>query len=170
MNGLLNSTHQNKMEQVIFEVKEMGADITLLQETHIHDEATKNRFKRNWPGKCIFDYGTNRARGVAILFSEKRNWILDSIRKDGTGRLIILSVKQESIKFELVCLYGPNGKQERKDFYEELNINMGMMGIHIVGGDFNFHEYINDKKGGNPDEGLEGKEEMEIIKKRLQHL
>ena len=93
----------------------------------------------------------------------KKRWKTENVRKEA-GRFIGVTVKIESIEFELVCVYGPNGISERKEFYEELNTNLGTTKIHILGGDLNFHEALSDKRGGNPDQGIDGKEEFDCIK------
>ena len=88
-------------------------------------------------GNSIWNHGLSNSRGVAILFSEKFNYIISDITRDIPGRKISCKINvsgQHSLY--LVNVYLSNSGQERKNFICN-SINIDRQKLNCVAGDFN---------------------------------
>lgn len=97
--------------------KQMKYDIICLQETH----GTKEDFKiweKHWGAECIFQEGTNRSKGEAILVS--KHFIGEVHKIECSERIIIVSIKIDNALYYLVNVYAPNANNEKILFFELL--------------------------------------------------
>ena len=105
-------------------------------------------------GKKFFFYGSNNARGVAILFRSGFDINIDAVKRDDQGRLLVIKGKLEDSVFTIVNIYAPNVDSCSRQFFENLQGHLLEFGISdgddiITGGDFNCS--LNpclDKQGG----------------------
>lgn len=123
-------------------------------------------FKRLWEGKCFFSFGGRHSRGVGILFRVGLDIKIDKYHFDSVGRLLVLGILYNNIKYKLVNVYAPNRESDRKEFITSLGQFLTGNSFLILGGDFNFVENTDlDKVGGNLQRGSVGMEEMSALKR-----
>ena len=99
-------------------------DIICIQETHSTSEkefsdwfSPNNRnIDNKLKYKCILSPGSTRSSGVGILFKPcfqvVQKW------RDEAGRLVVAEFNRDDLNFQVVCLYGPNKKDEGAAFFE----------------------------------------------------
>jgi exonuclease III len=140
-------------------------DVCFIQETHITCLAEVRVFLQVWEGKGYFAFGGTRGRGVGILFRKGFQVKIEKYTLDPGGRFIYLDVDIQGGKFRFCNVYAPNDEKLRKDFIISLSGFLTGNRQVILGGDFNFVEDTSlDKRGGNPDRGMVGKEEMRSVR------
>ena len=129
---------------------EQKADIILLQETHSTSKS-KKQWCKDWGGPIYFSHGTSGARGVAILILKKLKYKVLGDNNDKNGRILVLDIKINNLRFTLVNLYAPNN--DTPEFFVEVEqiMNIYENDTKIIGGDFNLVlNILLDKKGGRP--------------------
>ena len=114
--------------------------------------------------RCIWNFGTSRSCGVAILlFNDKIR--IENFHSDIYGRLIRLDFSYEGLSnFRIVNVYFPNVSSDRIEFINNLSQHLCGAKHLILGGDFNFVLDTNlDKIGGNSDNGTIGSKPFKTI-------
>jgi len=136
--------------EVFKRIKDTGADIVLIQETH----STKNKEKvwyNDWGSKIEFSHGDFNARGACICFKKGLNYKIHNKWNDKDGRIIILDITMHELRFTLANIYAPN--QDTPQFFKKVHDMVGSFKNTdvILSGDFNLVQNVTlDKKGGNP--------------------
>lgn len=128
--------HVVKRAKVFSHLKSLGADIVLLQETHIKSSA-QAKLRVGWIGQIYQSNFDAKARGVAILIRKNIPFVYSSSISDPNGRYIIVAGTLNSKPVTLVNLYGPNFDDPlffQRVFKDIPNISDTSV---IVGGDFN---------------------------------
>ena len=121
-------------------------DITFLIDTH-SDKSVENVWKTEWGYEAYFNSRTSNSRGVAILFSNSFVFDVLSVKKDGSGNLLIVNINIKSCdkSIVLVAVYGPNENDD--NFYHNLQNQLHICENTsiIIGGDWNVPQnYISD--------------------------
>ena len=111
-------------------------DVMLLQETHSCTE-TELLWLKQWKGQIFFSHGTNRARGVCIMFKNKLDYDAQVVYQDAEGRLLVLNSEIKGVPLTIMNIYAPNTDDPTffKDSFSRLE-NLDTMEL-VVGGDFN---------------------------------
>lgn len=123
-------------------------DVVYLQETFCM-EVDEKIWQTEWGGRCFFANGSNRSRGVAIMFKKGLNLDVTNVVKDLEGRYIILNVSYEGELYTFTNLYGPNC--DSPEFFMEVFQKTEDMGndLKVICGDFNLVlSNKADKRGG----------------------
>ena len=139
--GLGNTDKRGKIFRFL---KDYGADINFLQETHCTNSLSKY-WTSQWGNKCVFANYKSNARGVAFLFSHKIQ-VKDIIR-DIEGRYLICKIEFENDMYCVANVYAPNTSSA--PFFHEIFANIIKMqaDFWIIGGDFNLVLDTIDRKG-----------------------
>ena len=128
-----------KRRMIYDQLRENKADIIMLQETH-NCKNTEKLWKCEWGLNWYNSNGTSNARGVSILFSSQVSRVAKNIRlrKDESGRLLILTLEINDKTLVLCNLYGPN--IDDPNFYNDVIAKLTDLEFDhiIIGGDFNF--------------------------------
>ena len=118
-----------------------NCDAFLLQETHCYEENIE-KWSTKWQnitrGKSLWNNGTHRERGVAILF--KNNVALSDITKDKCGRILAATICLEETSIRIINIYGPNDPQQKENFFKSIEYHARKCDIFILSGDFNMVE------------------------------
>lgn len=125
-----------KRAKVFQHIKLHKADIIFLQETHLK-LSDHTRLRRPWVGQVFHSSFNTKARGTAILISNKLQLIPENIIPDHNGRFIIVSGRLFHLPVTLVCVYAPNFDDD--NFMSTLLSLIPNMDTHylIFGGDLN---------------------------------
>uniref|UniRef100_A0AAR2K2K2 exodeoxyribonuclease III n=1 Tax=Pygocentrus nattereri TaxID=42514 RepID=A0AAR2K2K2_PYGNA len=78
-----------KRTKVFSHLKQLEADILLLQETHLKLD-DHNRLRKPWVNQIFHSRFNCRSRGVAILISKRVQFNPSSVISDPNGRFIIV--------------------------------------------------------------------------------
>ena len=109
-NGLGN---KNKRSKVLNWLKKKKEDIIFLQETHSTLE-TESDWKRDWGGEIYFSHGSSNSTGVAILFKKNdHNIEVGDVRTICLGRVLLIEITYNSVKYCLVNNYSPNSDDQQ---------------------------------------------------------
>ena len=89
--------------------------------------------------QCFCSHGNNSSRGVAILIRNQLDYEMISQFIDTEGRIILLNINIKDTIFTLVCLYAPNCKTTKNNFFKKVNtfLKDHRIGIPMIAGDFN---------------------------------
>jgi exonuclease III len=148
---------KRKLEAMRQKLKyEYKADVILLQETH----CSAQNIVEEWSKYMLMEgYGSStssRRVGVAILV--KHDYFKDiKTTVDKEGRIIYMEASRNNEKWLIACIYAPNEKKERTEFFKNINFlgpDYKKYDIIILGGDFNVTLYDKDKlnsSNGNRD-------------------
>ena len=112
-------------------------DIVCLQETYI-TERVAAEWKLEWQGDLFYVEGTNKSKGQVILVNKENNF--DSIELlFKTQRILALRLKMDGLQFDILNVYGPSNKVERRNFLEEINLILNKLNNpnYIICVDFN---------------------------------
>ena len=110
-------------------------------------------------------FGSNRSRGVGIMFSRQVNMQLESYNYDHEGRILCADITLANTKLRLINIYAPNSASERRLFIKNLEAYLITSREIIIGGDWNCIENLSlDKIGGNEDRGTYGAKELFQLK------
>ena len=144
-------------------------DIVFLQETYSSEEVT-NKWLQECEGKGLFMHGSKHSRGVAILFRKQLDFEIEEKYLDFKGRFIIVKIKINELKINLVNIYAPNKENDQIVFMTELIRIIGLNNVsksdnNILAGDWNVAlDYNVDKMGGRD------KDDKKIYKEKIQEL
>ena len=130
----LRQQHRRHSAFTVF--KRNKYDIILLQETHWTDEL-ENEVRNDWGHEVLFSNGTANARGAAILFNQRLDYTLNSVNKDGDGRIISALLEIDDFTINIVNVYAPRTDTERRTFYSDLDSYILTDNNNIVAGDTN---------------------------------
>ena len=138
VNGLRTTNRGLPKRRKLFTwLKNLGAEIVLLQETH-SDPRLGQVIENEWGGKCYFSHGDRNSRGVCILFHPSLKLEIVDERSCSDGRFVVLKVLLNGVAVTIGNVYGPN--------YDNINIFERFFscceeldsGIFVIGGDWNF--------------------------------
>lgn len=161
VNGIAEKT---KRDLIYDYLRAYKADIVFLQEAHNDSETNEQLWSKEWGGSCMWSRGSNRSRGVAILFKPGLDPTLSNILRDNDGRVISATININGTIMNLMNIYAPTGPKERKEFFESLRQYQPGDQNLLLAGDFNCIENLDlDKQGGNPNSGKTGIEELEFF-------
>ena len=113
MRGIADPTKRRK----IFNFYRDRADIICLQETHSSKE-TENLWIKEWGGVVLFSHGETKARGVAMLLSNKIFCNCIRIKNDAEGRILSVTMKIDDQLINIITIYAPNA--DKPKFFQEL--------------------------------------------------
>jgi hypothetical protein len=136
----LFSLFKNKLKGIIF-----------LQETHAvpGDQPT---WQKEWGNRIYMSYGTNQARGVAILMSNNIEYEIDNVETDSEGRYISLEGTFNGHKLCLLNAYAPTADkiELQNNFLDKITPIMDRNAHKLIlAGDLNCHLTQTDKYGPN---------------------
>ena len=139
--------NNDKRRQVFTWLREKKLNIYLLQEIKCTSDKEKI-WATEWGYKTIFNVNDRAAQGVCILFNNNFEFEIKDIRKDLTGRYIIVHLTINKEHVILVNIYGPNN--DNCIFYDNLFSDLEDFVEHplVIGGDFNLCLSELDKQGG----------------------
>ena len=86
VNGFRN---QYKQQIILSRLQQLQFDIVFLQETHVTNIIEAKKFIKLWKGKAIWSFGSNRSRGVGILFNPREEKIQGLFGKYFSGNCIV---------------------------------------------------------------------------------
>ena len=157
-----------KRNDVFDYLKSLKSDIYCIQDIHCTEEQ-EMQFKRDWKGDIYISCGTNRSRGVAILFGGTLEYETIDVKKDNAGNYIILNIKIIDMEVCLVNIYGPN--TDSPQFYTEVFDIITEMNTQsvIMCGDWNLVQDQNlDTKYYLNENNVRAKETVLLHKEQLQ--
>ena len=88
-------------------LKDLQAEVVLLQETHLANTASDVLSTAHFPHVFAAGYNT-RQRGVAILINRKVTFTINSTTVDPEGRFVIVSILIQNMKLCIANIYCPN--------------------------------------------------------------
>ena len=124
-----------KRIDVLFYMKETGASIVCLQDTHLTEKEI-NAVKQIWTD-CYLHGFRNNSRGVAILFNNNFEYTIHDVNKDDNGNLLQLIITVSDIKINLITIYAPN--QDKPTFFDSIRdlAEKGNTDYVLICGDLN---------------------------------
>ena len=129
---------EKKRNAIFYWLRKQNFDVILLQETHCHCRKEEYCWGKEWDGQSVWGWGTNRSKGVAILFSRKHRYEYDIVERDMNGRIIALDLKYENNIIRIINIYAPNNPLERESFFQFTVSNiLSHTCENIIGGDYN---------------------------------
>ena len=118
----------NKKRNNVFQwLKKRNTDIFFISETHCHHKKDKSNWGKEWSNDkndSIWSLGTNRSKGVAVLFNPKfrsRDISYTDVISDPNGRFIKFMLTICGIKYRILNIYAPNNGKERVNFFVSLH-------------------------------------------------
>ena len=126
-----------------------------LQETHsiFNDE---NIWKNDFNVPVFYSHGTSQSCGVLIAYFGNLNFSVNKQVGDKNGRILILDVNIDEIRYVLVIIYNANTEAELVQILSELselmkNINFSEENPIILAGGLNvFFDSKRETEGGKP--------------------
>uniref|UniRef100_A0A1A8L6V8 Reverse transcriptase domain-containing protein n=1 Tax=Nothobranchius pienaari TaxID=704102 RepID=A0A1A8L6V8_9TELE len=131
----------NKRKSIFLFCKGEKANIILLQETHSQQEDEKFWINQ-WGDKILFDHGSTKSAGVAILLCNSP-WKLVASKSSSNGHWLICVLNSDDQHCIVANIYGFNNPNQNKLLLTELSNNITNLKLTypsasiIVGGDFN---------------------------------
>lgn len=144
-----------KRRQVFNYLKSSEYSVVCLQETH-HKSSDQDKWEKEWEGKSAWCHaigGGYAHAGVGILFRKYLNVEIIQIEEDYDGRILRVTVEIDSLRFQIVTIYGPNSTtvQEGEQFFDDINQFVEEDVPCIFLGDFNMVlDIAKDRCGGTP--------------------
>ena len=101
----------------------VAADFISVQETHATSiqefsswvEEYNARAPRHKKLCCKSSPGSARSCGVALLYSPVFQVL--NVRRDDSGRLVVVEFSGNNFDFQVMCLYAPNARGEGRQFF-----------------------------------------------------
>lgn len=130
-----------KRKSIFLFCKGEKAHFIFLQETHSKTEDEKF-WVNQWGDKIMFDHGSNRSAGVAILFCNSPGKVLTS-RFSNNGHWLISVLKIDDQLFFLTNVYGFNNLIQNRQLISDISkviVDLKLIyptAVIIMGGDFN---------------------------------
>jgi exonuclease III len=90
-----------------------------------------------WDGQSIWALGTNKRKGVTVLFNRNQIFDFTDVIIDLNGRYIVCDLVVAETKFRLINIYAPNVPNERIYFFEMISKYVTQDHETILAGDFN---------------------------------
>jgi hypothetical protein len=97
----------------------------------------EKRWSLEWDGQCIWSRGTNKSRGVAVLFNRNLVFNFQNVLCDHHGRYISFDLYMNEHKYRLMNVYSPNEGTDRLSFFEMIQTFCVDEYENIIAGDFN---------------------------------
>ena len=131
--GLRN---KNKRSDVLSYLKDTGAGIICLQDTHLTEQDLQAT-KMIWNNECYLHGQRTNARGVGILINNNFEQEVIECNKDTDGNYLQLIMKIQTFKINLITIYAPN--IDRPEFFNQIRdlMNKTDTDYIVVCGDFN---------------------------------
>ncbi|XP_053555688.1 DNA mismatch repair protein Msh3 [Bombina bombina] len=125
-----------KRKAALNHLRKLGADIAMLQETHLTD-VEHQKLQREWVKQVVFRSHTSTSRGLAIVFGKRVTVDVKNVHPDPNCRYIIVEATIDSTDYTFCNLYAPNHRDMKfwQDLIKSLAPYMGSK--LIIGGDFN---------------------------------
>ena len=127
-------TNEKRID-VLSYMKETGASIVCLQDTHL-TEREINSVKQIWPD-CYINGVRNNSRGVAILLNSNFEYNVLEVNKDDQGNYLQVIMRVSNITINLITIYAPN--QDNPSLFNEIR-NLAEIcntDYTLICGDFN---------------------------------
>ena len=115
-NGLRDNRKRDRCFQYC---KLNNIDIMFIQETHLSTNNERFDWDKQNGNKSFWSYGSNRARGVGIIFSKSFNYEIEWFHHDTEGRLIVLDISVNNTKYRLMNVYCPTLASVRRIFLSD---------------------------------------------------
>ena len=147
--GLRNKATRKRVFEYF---KQSKHSIIALQETHQTNSEFK-RWRREWDGPSVWNPHGSRSSGTAILFKKHLSARVLDHDTDYEGRVLRVTVEIESLKFQIVNVYGynPEDEEESENFFQRLKDYIEDDLPCVLLGDFNMVlDLQTDRSGGNP--------------------
>lgn len=127
---------QTKKNKVLNYLKNIQADICLIQETHL-SQFTQNNLKTTHFNHCFSSYYNSKQRGVCILINKNIQFNHHTTISDPEGRFIIINISINNNPITIGNIYGPNSDDPSffSNVFSSLS-NLSSCPI-IIGGDYN---------------------------------
>lgn len=128
--------HRQKKNKVLNYLKNIQADICLIQETHL-SQFTQNNLKTTHFNHCFSSYYNSKQRGVCILINKNIQFNHHTTVSDPEGRFIIINISINNNPITIGNIYGPNSDDPSffSNVFSSLS-NLSSCPI-IIGGDYN---------------------------------
>ena len=125
-----------KTTDVLNYMKERGANILCLQDTHWLN-TDEPRIRKIWGNECIVNGQRTNSRGVAILFADNFEYKIINIEKDDIGNMLVVDLQLADITVKLINIYGPN--YDCPQFYENIEtiLETNPQAYTLICGDLN---------------------------------
>ena len=134
VNGLKSDV---KRKAIFTRLRSLNYDIIFLQETHCHLRRDQKRWSLEWDGQSVWSLGSNRSKGVTVLFNRNSLFNFENLMIDANGRYIVFDLTVMNKKFRMINLYAPNDAYERISFYNKLQTFVVLEHETLMSGDFN---------------------------------
>lgn len=125
-----------KRSAVLRHLKQLQADIALLQETLLRVEDFP-QMEKQWVGKAVGSPSGGRRAGVIVLLN-KLPCTITEMKTDEDGQLLTIWLKMEDSDLAIANVYFPNSPSHA----DYASLSQWPSGVdsshHIVGGDFNY--------------------------------
>jgi exonuclease III len=105
-------------------------DIVCLQETHAVSDDEMSCWFRSIGYECASSLGTNRSRGVAILYRSSVQMV--RLWRDDVGRWVQSEFSYQGTMFRVVSLFAPNRNPDRDSFIENMTDNSYSSGTFVL--------------------------------------
>ena len=133
--------NRKKCKTILKTLKKKSYDVIALQEMHLmHNDL--HLAKNNWGGHIEYAAGTNRSKGIGLLFSKKfESEQIDKLFSN--DRILLIKVKLKSCDLFFCNVYAPTVDSEKInfyiDFYDVITAKIGEENLDklICLGDFN---------------------------------
>ena len=146
----------NKRYSIYNWFKDNKFDICLVQESYCTKEFA-SEMKKGRNGELIHSYSNSEhSRGVCILFRKNLQYkIFLSTHCDKDGRLLIVNIDLNGVKYSICNEYYPNNISDRIKFLSHIVTFVRTRALSkynlCIGGDFNCVSTLIDKASGNLD-------------------
>ena len=102
-----------KLNAILYWLRKQNFDVISLQETHCHCRKEEYCWGKEWDGQSVWGWGTNRSKGVAVLFNRMHKYEYDIIERDMNSRIIALDLKYGNNMMIIMNIHAPNNPIER---------------------------------------------------------
>ena len=99
-------------------MRDLSFETFFLQETHSTRES-QQMWSNEWGYKIYFCHGKSNSGRVCILFKPSCGITVHSMHRDEDGRILVLIVSYENMKFTIANIYGPN--KDGSELFEGLH-------------------------------------------------
>ena len=125
-----------KCRELFVFLKQLDADVYVLQETHSNASCEK-LWSAEWGNGIFFSHCSSQSAGTMILFNRKRVMQIKQLVTDPLGRYMIASVTVHEQNFVLTTVYGP--KSDCPEFFSKIRDEIEHLNVPdmVIVGDFN---------------------------------
>ena len=134
----VNGMHDGKKRKALFTMlRSAKYDIIFLQETHCHSKHQQKCWSMEWDGQSIWSLGTNKSKGVTVLFNRNVVFNFSNVISDCNGRYIVFELNVDDKSYKFINIYAPNLANERVTFFEMMQKHILFDEETLIAGDFN---------------------------------